>query len=101
MPLVSLRTGNLFPRPALEQVTCPPVLRTGYLSLRPVPASCLHNYAGFNDDSDIADYAKAAVERFYKTGIIGGYPDGGFKPKGDATRAEFATMVMRFLEAME
>ena len=58
------------------------------------------NDDGFIDDADIADYAKEAMERFVKAGIIGGYPDGSVKPQGEATRAEFAAMMMRFLEAM-
>ena len=53
------------------------------------------------DDADIADYAKAAIERFFRAGIIGGYPDGSVKPQGEATRAEVAAMMMRFLETME
>ena len=64
------------------------------------PHSTLHT-SNFIDDADISDYAKDAVERLYKTGVIGGYPDGSFKPKGEATRAEVAAMLMRFLEAME
>ncbi|MCL2125910.1 MAG: S-layer homology domain-containing protein [Oscillospiraceae bacterium] len=55
----------------------------------------------FTDDADIANYAKEAIERFFKAGIIGGYPDGSVKPKGEATRAEFATMMMRFLEVIK
>jgi len=53
----------------------------------------------FVDEADIANYAVDAIERFFEAGIIGGYPDGSVKPQGTATRAEFATMLMRFLEA--
>jgi len=56
------------------------------------------DYTTFSDDVDIADYAKEAIVRFYKAGIINGYPDGGVHPKGEATRAEFAAMLYRFLE---
>ena len=55
----------------------------------------------FTDDADIAGYAKDAVERLYAAGMVNGYPDGSFKPRGIATRAEVATMLMRFLGAME
>jgi hypothetical protein len=49
----------------------------------------------------MANDAKEAIEKFFKAGIVGGYPDGNFKPQGEATRAEVATMLMRFIEAME
>ncbi|MCL2165668.1 MAG: S-layer homology domain-containing protein, partial [Oscillospiraceae bacterium] len=52
------------------------------------------SFTGFIDNVDIANYAKEAVERFFNANIIGGYPDGSFKPKGEATRAEVATMLM-------
>ena len=58
-------------------------------------------YTGFKDDADIANYAKDAIERFFKAGIISGKPGNVFDPKGDATRAEFATMLMGFLGTME
>ena len=56
-------------------------------------------YAVFSDDSTIADYAKEAVESLYRAAIVNGYPDGAFEPEWEATRAEFATMLMNFLLA--
>ena len=84
-------------------------------------------YAGFADDADIAGYAKEAIVYFYKAGIVNGKPgpakpepqamqgsgqagevaeqlpmrtDGSlFDPKGNATRAEVAAMLMRLIEA--
>ncbi|MCL2046461.1 MAG: S-layer homology domain-containing protein [Oscillospiraceae bacterium] len=61
----------------------------------------VRNYIRFIDDSDIANYAQEAIERFYTAGIISGYPNGSFNPKGEATRAEVATMLMKYIEAME
>ena len=58
-------------------------------------------YPGFNDAATIANYAQAAVERFYAAEIIGGYPDNSFKPQEEATRAEFAAMLTRFLQAAQ
>ena len=69
-----------------------------YMGIQLPPNSSLHT-PNFIDDADIADYAKDAVERLYKAGIINGYPDGSFKPRGQATRAEFAAMLMRFIES--
>jgi len=53
----------------------------------------------FDDDADIADYAKEAIARFVRANIIGGKPGNLFDPKAGATRAEFASVLMRFVEA--
>ena len=58
-------------------------------------------YRGFTDDAAIDSYAKAAVQELYSAGIISGYTDGSFRPIGQATRAEAAAMMHRFLEAMK
>ena len=58
-------------------------------------------YPGFTDDVDIADYAKEAVQEFFKAQIINGKPGNRFDPKGSATRAEAAAMLHRFLESVE
>jgi hypothetical protein len=62
--------------------------------------SQLSTFNLFNDDADIADYAKEAIERFFAAGIINGKPGSIFDPKGNATRAEVAAMLMRFIEAV-
>jgi len=59
----------------------------------------VRDYSGFHDDAGISDYAKEAVEYFFRAGIISGKPGNVFDPQGTATRAEVATMIMRFLEA--
>ena len=56
------------------------------------------DYTGFTDDAHVANYAKDAIEAFFKAGIINGYPDGSFQPNGTATRAEVAAMIHRFFE---
>ena len=43
--------------------------------------------------------AKDAVAYCVKAGIIKGYDDNTFKPANSATRAEVATMIMRFVKA--
>ena len=60
-----------------------------------------YDYLEFNDGADIANYAKKAIEQFFKTGIINGYPDGSVKPKNNATRAEVAAMIKRFMTTIE
>ena len=58
------------------------------------------DYSGFNDEADIANYAKEAVERFFKAMIVNGKPGNLFDPKGEATRAEFAAILMGFIETI-
>jgi hypothetical protein len=59
--------------------------------------SASRTYAAFNDEADIAPYAKAAVEAFYRAGIINGKDGNRFDPRGAATRAEVAAMLHRML----
>lgn len=41
----------------------------------------------FSDSADISAWAKEAVDAAVKDGIMKGYPDNTFRPKGNATRA--------------
>jgi len=52
----------------------------------------------FTDAQNIRDYAKDAVDTCSKAGLINGYDDGTFRPSGNATRAEVATIFMRFMK---
>ena len=53
----------------------------------------------FNDASSVSDFAQEAMEWAYGTGIITGkYGETMLDPKGNATRAECATIIMRFTE---
>jgi len=47
----------------------------------------------FTDDMSISAWAKDAVYYVQQTGIINGMPDGSFKPKNTAARAEVATIL--------
>ena len=49
----------------------------------------------FTDSSSVSGYAKDAVNAMRNIGVITGYEDGSFRPKGYATRAEVATMFQR------
>lgn len=61
--------------------------------------------------TDLSDYEKQITDvttipadqkdpviKMYRAGIITGYPDGSFKAKNTATRAEASTLLMRFLD---
>jgi hypothetical protein len=52
----------------------------------------------FADRNSISDYAKEPVEKLVMQGIINGKPDNKFDPKGNATRAEYAAMLHRYLD---
>lgn len=69
-------------------------------------ATMLWRYAGTPDSSyvldqsdagDISSYAQTAMAWAMEVGIIKGYEDGNLHPTANATRAEVATMLMRFL----
>ncbi|NGZ74821.1 S-layer homology domain-containing protein [Saccharibacillus alkalitolerans] len=45
---------------------------------------------------DVAQHwAFPSIEKLTKLGVINGYPNGGFEPNGQITRAEFAAMIER------
>lgn len=50
---------------------------------------------GFADDESISDYALYQISWAVEKGIAKGYENGSFKPKGNATRAEAAVMLLR------
>ena len=58
------------------------------------------SYDAFGDDGDISGYAKEAVYALRAAGVINGVSAYEFAPVKNATRAETAVMVYRFLEAM-
>ncbi len=49
-----------------------------------------------SDAGEISDYAKVAMKWAVENGIISGDTDGKLDPKGNATRAQVASMMMRF-----
>ena len=56
------------------------------------------DFAKFTDVSEISDYAKQALEYLVQTGIIKGMTDTTVAPKGNATRAQGAVMLKRFMQ---
>lgn len=57
----------------------------------------VRDYNGFNDEDEISDYAADAVNTLYRSGIINGMDDGGFKPTDFCTRAETAKMIYEII----
>ncbi len=56
-------------------------------------ASTLVSAASFTDVAKTAPYAEA-IDVLSSLGIVNGYEDGTFKPEGEITRAEAATMIV-------
>ena len=54
----------------------------------------------YSDAADVSDYAYEALCWMTMNGIITGMGDGTLAPKANATRAQIATMFMRFTEEM-
>ena len=48
----------------------------------------VREYADFNDEANIADYAKDSVRALYEARLINGMDDGSFASKAPLTRAQ-------------
>ena len=55
--------------------------------------------SGFPDAGDIQDYAMEALSWAVAEGLLQGFEDDSLQPGGTATRAQIATILMRFLAA--
>jgi len=58
------------------------------------------NLSGFTDAGSVSSYATEAMQWAVGNGLIGGMGDGTLNPQGGATRAQVATILMRFVENM-
>lgn len=96
----TVKLGSLYSTPEKSNViltlTVQCTSRVAGLKLPSVRA-----YSGFNDDAGVSGYAKNAVEMLYKAGIINGKSDNIFYPQGNATRAEVAAMLHRFISSVQ
>jgi hypothetical protein len=54
--------------------------------------------AEFTDSGNISTWAEDSVKALAEAGIISGRSDSSFDPKGTATRAEIATMLIKLVE---
>lgn len=62
------------------------------------PAAAVGSNVHFSDSDQVSDWAAEAVRWASSRGIVNGYPDGSFDPKGIASRAEAAQMIMRYFK---
>jgi hypothetical protein len=74
------------------------VILNNYAEFAGITLPAARDYVGFSDDADIANYAKDAIEKFFEAMIINGKGENTFDPKGEATRAEVASMLMQFMK---
>ncbi len=54
--------------------------------------------SAFTDGASVSKYARESMIWAVKTGLIAGMGDGTISPKGSATRAQGATVLMRFCQ---
>ena len=74
----------------------------------PIPVKCIKAYLGyampepkavsFIDTHEISPYAINAVKLLVDCEIINGMDDGSFAPKGELTRAQAATLIVKLLD---
>ncbi|MBR4880134.1 MAG: S-layer homology domain-containing protein [Clostridia bacterium] len=71
-----------------------------YAVYKGVEPATLNGKLSFKDAGDISSYAVTAMEWVADQEIIKGYDDNTVRPKNNATRAEAAVMLHRFLEKL-
>lgn len=65
--------------------------------IRAAQISLVAQVTTYTDNSEISDWAKEAISTANSKGLLNGYEDGKIKPKGNTTRAEAATVILRAL----
>ena len=71
-----------------------------YAGMIGIDTSAQADLGGFPDGGTVSGYAKKALRWAVAEGLIGGTKEGGItylKPQGNATRAQVATILMRFV----
>ena len=72
-----------------------------YAQYKKLDTSASRELDGFDDAEDVSSWAVDAVEWIISIGVIEGRSDTTIAPQGQATRAELAIMLMRFIEFIE
>ena len=92
--------GSFAPnRPATRQETAAIFYR--FLKLMGKTLEQKEEEKGFTDKADIADWAKDSVKVMQTAGVLSGYPDGTFRPLNYLTRAEAASLLVRFMKSAQ
>jgi hypothetical protein len=69
-----------------------------YAKFKGYDVSATTDLAKYDDAGKVSDYALDAVKWANKIGLLNGRTDTELAPQGNATRAEVATLLMRFIE---
>ncbi|MDL2273567.1 S-layer homology domain-containing protein [Oscillospiraceae bacterium OttesenSCG-928-G22] len=77
------------------------VILERYMAFAKINIATTDEYRIFADEDDISDYAKNAIQLMNKLGIMNGVGENTINPQGDASRAEVAAMLHRFLELVK
>ena len=62
--------------------------------------SAAADLSGYPDAGKVLSYAQKAMSWAVAEGIVAGMDDGTLNPAGNATRAQIATILMRFCEGV-
>ena len=95
--IVGYGNGLFGPNDSITREQMAVILRKYCISVG-VDLPLVRSYVEFTDQSEISDWAAGSVEYMYRAGILNGRPGGIFDPKGEATVAEMATVLMNFLQ---
>ncbi|SEL72093.1 S-layer homology domain-containing protein [Paenibacillus sp. OK003] len=99
--LINGYTGSQFkPEQTISREEMAVIISRGF-ALAGYDTNSTTNATSFADGEQIQDWAKSAVGLLNQYEIVKGNPDGSFKPKGSATRAESATMLGRLGEMLK
>ncbi|MBQ6677406.1 MAG: S-layer homology domain-containing protein, partial [Clostridia bacterium] len=72
-----------------------------YMNYKGIKLPDVDNIKPFPDKNEFPDWAVNDIEALQKTGLVKGDNIGKFNPGNQMTRAEIATVVMRFVELIE
>ncbi len=76
------------------------LMLVNYMNYKEITLTVSDEEISFTDADQIADWAREAVEFCAAAGIVKGPGDGSFNPKGIASRAEVATLITNFCNAL-
>ena len=76
------------------------LMLVNYMNYKEITLEGSDKEVSFTDADKIADWAKDAVELCAAAGIVQGPGDGSFNPQGTASRAEVATLITNFCNAL-
>ena len=74
------------------------VILARHMEYAEIEVSVTQEYREFGDEDRISDYAKSAIQLMNKLEIVNGIGNNFIDPTGNATRAQVAAMLRRFIE---